>query len=55
VDKVAVAYEGVIGVDWTILPRVDWRVVEYSFGGFSSLNATVSPRTLSTGVVLRLP
>lgn len=55
VDKTAVAYEGVVGVDWTILPHVDWRVAEYSFGGFSSLNASVSPRTIATGLVVRLP
>lgn len=55
IDKTAVAYEGAIGVDWTILPRIDWRVVEFAAGGFSSLNATISPRTLSTGLVVRLP
>jgi hypothetical protein len=55
VNKTAVAYEGVVGLDWTILPHVDWRVAEYSFGGFSSLNASVSPRTLATGLVVRLP
>ncbi len=55
VDKTAFAYEGVIGVDWTLLPHFDWRVIEYSFGSFSGLSASISPRTLSTGVVLRLP
>ncbi|HEV2464154.1 MAG TPA: hypothetical protein VGT04_10135 [Acidobacteriaceae bacterium] len=55
IDKTAIAYEGVAGVDWTILPRIDWRVVEFAAGGFSSLNASVSPRTLSTGLVVRLP
>jgi len=54
-DKTAFAYEGVVGLDWTLLPHFDWRVLEYSFGSFSGLNAPVSPRTLSTGVVLRLP
>ncbi|MFZ0661498.1 MAG: hypothetical protein WAM66_02300 [Acidobacteriaceae bacterium] len=55
VDKTALAYEGVAGVDWTILPRLDWRIVEFSAGGFASLNASISPRTWSTGLVLRLP
>lgn len=55
IDKTAVAYEGGAGIDWTILPRIDWRVLEFSAGGFSSLNASVSPRTLSTGLVVRLP
>jgi hypothetical protein len=54
-SETAFAYEGVIGLDWTILPRLDWRVVEYSAGGFASINASISPRTWSTGVVLRLP
>src|SRR5690242_7998659 len=49
VSKTALAYEGVIGVDWTIFPRLDWRVVEYSRGGFASLNASISPRTWGTG------
>lgn len=55
VDKTAIAYEGAVGVDWTIFPRLDWRVIEYAAGGFSSINASISPRTLSTGLVLRLP
>ena len=40
------------GVDWTIFPRIDWRVVEVS-GGDSTGN--VSPTVISTGIVLRLP
>lgn len=54
-DNIALAYEGVVGVDWTIFPRLDWRVVEFSAGGFGSTGATISPRTWSTGLVLRLP
>jgi hypothetical protein len=38
-----------------VLPRLDWRVVEFSYGGLSALNGTLNPRTLSTGLVLRLP
>lgn len=55
ISKTALAYEGVVGLDWTIFPRLDWRVVEFSAGGFGNLNASVSPRTWSTGLVLRLP
>lgn len=55
VDKTALAYEGAVGIDWTILPRIDWRVVEYSVGGFGSLKTSIRPQTLSTGLVLRLP
>lgn len=54
-DKTALAYEGLAGVDWTILPRIDWRVAEFSFGSFSNLDSSVTPRTISTGLVLRLP
>lgn len=54
-SNTAVAYEGVAGLDWTILPRLDWRVVEYSAGGFASSDASIAPRTWSTGLVLRLP
>lgn len=52
-DKTAFAYEGVIGADWTLLPHLDWRVAEFSFGGFTGV-ANVTPKTLSTGLVLRL-
>lgn len=53
-DKTVAAYEGVAGIDWTILPRIDWRVVDFSFGGVSNVG-DVTPRTLSTGLVVRLP
>lgn len=52
IDTTRFEYAGVIGLDWTILPRIDWRVVEYSA---SHLQANVEPRTWSTGLVLRLP
>jgi len=55
INKTAFAYEGVIGLDWTILPRLDWRVVEFSAGGFGGTGASITPRNWSTGVVLRLP
>ena len=55
IDTTAFAYAGVIGLDWTILPRVDWRVIEFSAEGFSNLNGNVSPKTWGTGLVLRIP
>lgn len=54
-NKIALAYEGVVGADWTIFPRVDWRVVEYSFGGTTVRGLGLKPSTLSTGLVVRLP
>jgi hypothetical protein len=49
------------GVDYTILPHIDWRVIEvgegslvnYTFG--SGLHQSNSLLTLATGIVLRLP
>ncbi len=49
-------YQVLGGLDYTILPRVDWRVAEYSYGGLPSLNNYgYHPKSLSTGLVLRLP
>jgi hypothetical protein len=49
-------YQVLGGLDYTILPRVDWRVAEYSYGGLPSLNNyNFHPKSLSTGLVLRLP
>jgi hypothetical protein len=54
-DKTAFEYEVLGGADLTILPRIDWRVAEFSYSGFSSLGQSFNPRTISTGIVLRLP
>jgi hypothetical protein len=54
-DSTKFAYQLLGGVDMTILPRIDWRVAEFSFGGFSALGDSFHPKTLSTGVVFRLP
>jgi hypothetical protein len=48
-------YQFLAGIDHTVLPRLDWRVVEFSYGGLSVFNGTLHPKTLSTGLVLRLP
>jgi hypothetical protein len=48
-------YQFLAGIDFTVLPRLDWRVVEFSYGGLSALNGDLHPKTLSTGIVLRLP
>lgn len=48
-------YQFLGGLDLTILPRIDWRVVEFSYGGLSSLGGSFNPKTISTGLVLRLP
>jgi hypothetical protein len=49
-------YQLLGGLDFTILPRIDWRVAEYSYGGLSAINNyNYRPKSLSTGLVLRLP
>jgi hypothetical protein len=45
-------YQLLAGGDLTILPRIDWRVLEYAYTGSS---ANLSAHSLSTGIVLRLP
>ena len=48
-------YQFLGGVDFTFFPRLDWRVVEFSYGRLSGLGDSYAPKTLSTGLVLRLP
>lgn len=46
------------GVDWTVKPRVDWRVVEFGYvPTILSVGTTRSYglETLSTGIVIRIP
>lgn len=43
------------GLDLTIFPRLDWRVVDYTWGGIPGTILNSNPNTLSTGLVLRLP
>ncbi len=47
-------YQFLGGLDLTILPRIDWRMVEFSYGGLSGLGSSFNPKTLSTGIVIRL-
>jgi hypothetical protein len=48
-------YQFLGGIDHTLIPRLDWRVIEFSYGGLSALNSSLHPKTISTGLVLRLP
>jgi hypothetical protein len=49
-------YQFLGGLEYTVLPRVDWRVAEFSYGGLTGLNSySFHPKTISSGVVLRLP
>jgi hypothetical protein len=49
------SYQLVGGIDYTLLPRIDWRVVEFSYGGLSVFDSSLHPKTISTGIVIRLP
>jgi len=48
-------YQVVAGVDWTIFPRIDWRVAEFSYAGLPGFSGGFNPVGVSTGLVLRLP
>jgi hypothetical protein len=43
------------GLDYTFFPRLDWRVVEFGYGGATGDASDAHPRTLSTGLVFRVP
>jgi hypothetical protein len=55
-DVTEFEYQLLAGADYTILPRVDWRVVEFNYGTLTGLSGySFHPRSISTGIVLRLP
>ena len=41
------------GVEKTVLPHVDWRMIEVSYGQLNTYSGRLRPVTFSTGVVLR--
>lgn len=41
------------GVEYTVLPHLDWRAIEVAYNGYSGSN-NGNPVALSTGLVLRL-
>ncbi len=47
------AYSANVGLDMTLLPHIDWRVVEFSYTNV--INGGITPETFSTGIVVRLP
>jgi hypothetical protein len=53
-DSSDLAYRWVGGIDTAILPHLDWRILDFSYGGgLTVLNKTIHMKTLSTGLVLR--
>lgn len=41
------------GLEYTLLPHIDWRAVEIAYNGYSG-NSVGNPVALSTGIVFRL-
>jgi hypothetical protein len=42
------------GIDRTVVPHLDWRIVEVSYGDIGTYSGHLKPVTISTGIVLRL-
>jgi opacity protein-like surface antigen len=49
------SYQIVGGLDYTLLPRIDWRVAEVGYGTLKAFGDSVNPISVSTGIVIRLP
>ncbi|HTH53984.1 MAG TPA: hypothetical protein VL495_08545 [Edaphobacter sp.] len=45
-------YQGVAGLDMTIFPRLDWRIIDFDYSAVTS--QSVNAKTLTTGLVLRI-
>jgi hypothetical protein len=54
-DKMHALMQIIAGLDYAIVPRVHWRVVEFSYGRAGAQPGFINPMTLSTGIVLPLP
>lgn len=50
-----VQFRGFAGVDLSLLPQLDFRVVEFGGGGVQGLNSTYPIESISTGLVFHLP
>lgn len=44
-------YQAVVGMDWTLLPHIDWRVIEYAYSGTTG---SVKANIFTTGLAIRL-
>jgi hypothetical protein len=49
----SINYQIIGGIDATILPRIDWRVVEFDYSAV--YNNSLNAKSLTTGLVFRLP
>jgi hypothetical protein len=48
-----VNYQILGGIDATILPRIDWRVIEFDYSAV--YNNPINAKSLTTGLIIRLP
>lgn len=46
-------YQLLAGIDTTILPRIDWRILEFDYSATPS--NSINAKILTTGLVFRLP
>jgi hypothetical protein len=54
-DKTHALMQIVAGADYAIVPRIHWRVVEFTYGRAGAQPGFINPETLSIGIVLQLP
>lgn len=48
-------YQILGGIEYTLVPRVDWRVFEIGYNDLPNFDGGLTPKTFSTGLVVRLP
>ncbi len=53
-DKMHGMMQVIAGIDYAIVPKVHWRVIEFSYGRAGAQPGFINPETLSTGIVLQL-
>lgn len=46
-------YQLLAGIDTTILPRIDWRIIEFDYS--ATTGNSINAKILTTGIVVRLP
>lgn len=49
----SLGYEVAVGLELTVLPHFDWRMIEYSYSAMES--SPIRPKSLSMGLVFRIP
>jgi hypothetical protein len=54
-DKYTSVLQGMVGLDYRVGSRMDWRVAEISYSRLSGQIHFINPITVSTGIVLRVP